>query len=91
MFNVTEKIIYNGKEELNHKVFENKNYSRCYNYVKSKILVFINDILETKEVETFSINNELLEKGIKHIIKDSYIDNGNKMTEEIILLIEEND
>lgn len=91
MFNVTEKIIYNGKEELNHKVFENENYSRCYNYVKSKILVFINDILETKEVETFSINNELLEKGIKYIIKDSYIDNGNKMTEEIILLIEEND
>lgn len=83
-FKVVEEITLNGKVvQENYK--EYNNFCDCYNNVKDSLQKYLKDILETKEIEEFSIYGN----GIDFTIKDEYYVENNLEKEEINITIVE--
>lgn len=83
-FNVVEKIYLNNelKEELTSCF---KDYQKSYEYITLKIFRYLEDILQTKEIDSFNLNGN----GINFVITDSYYVDDELMKETIEFNINE--
>lgn len=83
-FNVVEKIYLNNelKEELTSYF---KDYQKSYEYITLKIFRYLEDILQTKEIDNFNLNGN----GINFVITDSYYVDDELMKETIEFNINE--
>lgn len=83
-FKVVEEIILNGK--VVQEIFdEYGDFLNSYDNVKTRLNTYLKDILDTKEVEEFSIYGN----GIDFTIKNSYYVDNNLEKEEINITIVE--